>query len=1028
MAQLSLHLLGAFHAQLDDQPLTGFQSDKARALLAYLALEADRVHSRAQLAGLFWPDLSEQRARAYLRHAVANLRKILGDNAHPQPFLLVTRATLQWNPQAQTTVDALLIEQRLATPQSPFDQNAATQWEAMITGYTAPLLAGFYVNDCPEVEEWLLLRRERLHRLVVMALHQLTTYYTGRHAYRQAIQWAQRLVELDPWREEAHRQLMDLLAQDGQRSAALAQYEQCRHLLATELGVTPGAETQTLYHAILVGTHAPRVAGPQSGQNHKMAVDPASHDEQGQTMPLSPTNLPAALTLLIGRTTDIQAIHQLVVAESVRLVTLTGPGGVGKTRLGIAAAAGLNNRFPNGVYLVELAALREAELVITAIAKVLQVHKRSNRPLLEQVQASIASARLLLLIDNFEHLQTAAATVASLLAACPRLCIMVTSRERLRLRGEYEYVVPPLTVPQDDAAVLPAELEQFSALQLFRQHALAANQHFRMDQPTVTAISQLCRRLDGLPLALELAAAHSRLYSPHALLQRFEQAVNGAALHLLKAEKRDAPQRHHSLWQTIAWSYDLLDEKERLLFRRLAVFGGRWTVAAVESLFPAANAHQQDIATALLSLVDKNLVHLPTPTDSEPRFAMLETIREFAQAALAASGEAATIQARHALYYLGVAEEADRHIRGPEQDQWLTLLDREHDNLRTALTWTTQSGKTEIGLPIVAALFRYWVRRGLEGEGFMRTKALLASYDSLEPSAALGTTLFAAGLMGAYQIPIAEQMAYFARCVEVCHATGNEFRLSYALGLMGNLAYQQGDYANADRLNQESLAVAHKMGDRWGVAVQLGHNGNFLAMRGNFTTGRPLTEQSVAILRELGDKWGLTIALSCLGNIARLEGNYTEARTHFEESLRLNQLLDDQPSVNWMQVNLALVALDMGEVDHAAALLQQQIPTLDELNGERQATLVSAFACLAVVCEQPACALQLAAAEAAIRIKEGIVLPPIFQTRLEEVWALARQKISPEAAANAWAKGAAMTIKDLTARLGDVLQSLISNL
>ncbi|MEZ4727760.1 MAG: BTAD domain-containing putative transcriptional regulator [Caldilineaceae bacterium] len=584
-------LLGGFQVYNDGCALTGFQSDKARALLAYLAVEADRPHRRAQLAGLFWPEWPEPTALTYLRHALANVRKVLGTDDTQEPPLLVTRQTIQFNPTSGYQVDVLQLTDALHALTAPAPALAPLQ--AAVATYQHAFLEGFYLNGCAAFEEWVVATRERLQRQIIEALHHLATHYEAQGNYSQAHHYAQRRVDLAPWLEEAHRQIMRLHALNGQRSAALVHYERCRNQLSTELGIEPSTETQGLYTAIRTGQFD-KVTGRSASsvepwQGDKVTSTSAragqatsAHVDAAVTLssphPVTPPphhNLPAPTTPLLGRTNELVALQGLLQHEAVRLVTLTGPGGVGKTRLGLATAGQLLAAFADGVFVTFLAPLREPALVLSALAQTLNVSETGSRPLFARLVTLLRERCLLLVLDNFEHLLAAAPVIADLLAACPRLKVLATSRERLRLQGEHEYVTAPLPVPIATHLLTSVQLSEWPAVALFCQRAAAARHDFVPTPENLTAIAAICTRLDGLPLAIELAAARSKLLTPPALLKRLTYSNGDLPLQFLKNDTRNAEIRHRSLWDTIAWSYALLEADEQRFFRRLAVFV-RW--------------------------------------------------------------------------------------------------------------------------------------------------------------------------------------------------------------------------------------------------------------------------------------------------------------------------------------------------------------------------------------------------------------------------------------------------------------------
>jgi predicted ATPase/DNA-binding SARP family transcriptional activator len=1011
MAQLSLSVLGAFQARLNGNALTAFESDKARALLAFLAVEADRPHSRAQLAGLFWPEWPEETARSNLRHALANLRRLLDDRHANPPFLWVTRQTLQFNRNSDAHVDAAALQAKLAAHRlragEVYASETLQRLQAAVDHYHAPFLSGFYLDGCAAFEEWVLLTRERLQRQVLETLRFLSDHFEQQGEYTQALQSSRRRVDLEPWLEEAHYQVIRLLARTGQRSAALAQYEQCRRMLADELGVTPSEETAALVEQIKT------VQDSEESRSFRAMLDFANRrllPKPQEVHPVTPRyNLPLPPTPLLGRDHELQTIGRLFHQEGARLVTLTGTGGVGKTRLAMQAARDLLDAYPAGVYFVALAAIREPALVIAAIAETLDVREIGGRPLLERVQAHLRAAAALLLLDNFEHVAAAAPVVSELLAACPSLHVLCTSREALHLRGEYEVVVPPLPVPANPSQVDHAGLAAFAAVELFRQRAVAVKHGFVLDADSAPAVVQLCARLDGLPLAIELAAARLKLLSPQALVQRLAGAAS-SSLRFLRADTRDAPSRHRSLWDTIAWSYELLSTDEQSLFRRMAVFVGGCTLAAAANV--CTDDADADLLDQLSSLLDKNLIHQDEQGDGELRFRMLETLREFGLEQLKEHAELSTVQRRHAEYYLTLAEEANSYMQTPSQLVWLDRLDAEHNNVRAALLWATENA-LDLGLRLGAALSRAWIRRGYHQETLARLTALLQRCQGQEPRSPLEDVIYHAGLFSIRLSTLTTAYAYFEQAAEVSRKTGNRYRLSYAVTLMGHLKHDQGDYAAADRLFAEGLQLAYEVEDAFGIAMVLSHKGRMRAERGKLDEGRRWSEQGMAMHREIGDRWGSAIALRNLGLVRRFQGDLDDAQTLFEEAIQLGRELGDDSTIATDLYELGCVYLEQGNLEMSRALLVEALRIMYQIDTRsRIADSLDALAQMSVLQDQPEHGVRLAGAAAAIRATVGFVLAPLYQAKLDHTLQAARQALGEEAAATAWAEGQQMTVDE----------------
>lgn len=632
MPQLALSLLGLVQIALDDQPLTGFESDKARALLIYLALHAGLPYRREALGALFWERQDKRHALQNLRKTLHRLRQTVGDhNTASQPFLLVTPQTVEFNTESDYELDVRAFCTLIAETRRHRHRHRETCRACMerlrqaVALYRGDFLAGFTAKDSIAFEEWVAIQRERLHAQALEALHLLATYHERRGEYELACEYARRQLELEPWLEMAHRQLMRILAYSGRRTTALVQYDICRQILARELGVEPEAETTRLYERIRDGD-----------QRTKNQVRPASLCR----------NFPAPITPFVGRDAELAQIGEALQNPDCRLLTLVGPGGSGKTRLAVVSAIAEADAFQDGACFVALAHLTAGDLAVRAIAEALDMRLSPDEDLRGEVLAFLRDKEMLLVLDNFEHIMPAALLVSELLQTCPRLTILVTSREALHLYGEQEIPVKPLRTPgllrgaKDRQAVV---LARFPAVQFFVQRLQAICPDFRLSDENAAVIGEICDRLDGLPLAIELAAACARSCPPHEMLMRLRQS-----LALLPAGARDLPARQRTLWETMEWSHRLLTPQEQILFRRLAVFAGPFTLAMAEATCNADKALGPDITHTLAALVDKNLVRLVTTEDgaydgrSTLNYEMLETIRAYAWERLKAAGEVQT--------------------------------------------------------------------------------------------------------------------------------------------------------------------------------------------------------------------------------------------------------------------------------------------------------------------------------------------------------------------------------------------------
>jgi predicted ATPase len=603
-----------------------------------------------------------------------------------------------------------------------------------------------------------------------------------------------------------------------------------------------------------------------------------------------PAPLPVPRSRVIDREQERALVQNLLQRADVGLVTLTGPGGVGKTRLAIQVAADLASQFADGASFISLASLTDPQLVVQTVARALQVSEADDQSIGERLLAYLRSRQLLLLLDNAEHLLSAVPLVTQLLDAAPRLKVLVTSREPLRVRDERVIPVLPLALPDADHLPDLDRLSQVPAVALFVERVREVNPDFVLTADNAQAIAEICQRLDGLPLALELAAARSNVLPPEALLARLEHR-----LPLLVHGARDVPQRQQTLRNTIEWSYDLLEESDKALFRRLAVFAGGFTLEAVQAVCvfdPASTVSSPEAdedLEQLAQLLDKSLVQGQQGTGGEPRFTMLETIHEYAQEQLKASGEAATVQERHAAYFLRVAEEADPYMSGPERDAWMERLDHEEANLRAALTWSkADKSAVQTGLRLVGALFSYWFLRGSIHEGRTWLEGMLQRTDGTDRSAARGSALLAAGW----------------------------------------LAWAEGDYQAASPRAEESLSIARELGDKGAIGYAEELLGLVRMGQRNGAAALPLLEESRTLYKELGDRSGEAILLYYLGMATYFSGDRAGARAHYEESLRLFRELGDVFGVTLLVSALEVVGLPQGDEETARSLYEQSLPLL----------------------------------------------------------------------------------------------------
>ena len=730
-------------------------------------------------------------------------------------------------------------------------------------------------------------------------------------------------------------------------------------------------------------------------------------------------NLPVPLAGFVGRHRQMSEITRLL--ATTRLLTLTGVGGVGKTRLALQVAAGLGEAFADGVFVVFLAALVDAALVASQVAQALGVREVEGCSLDESLCAFLRDKQLLLVLDNFEQVVEAAPLAATLVERCPHLRVLVTSRAVLRLSGEHTLPVPPLALPDPRQPVSAAQLVQYEAVRLFVDRAQAARADFAVTAATAPVVAEICRRLDGLPLALELAAARLRLLPLQALLERLS-----SRLALLTGGARDRPPRQQTLRNTIAWSYDLLHPGEQVLFRRLAVFVGGCTLAAAEAVCAGAVLPEGDVLDRAGALVEQSLLHeehaMEDGTTGEPRFSLLETIRDYALEQLTARGEAEPLRQAHAAYFLALVEEAEPHLRGAEQALWLARLEGEHDNLRAALAWALEGGaaRAAAAFRLGAAVWRFWYLHGHWSEGRRWLERILAT-DGGAP-AAVGAemarrarVLDGIGVLTEMLGNLQKGTLFFKESLTLARAAGDRWAIAQALRHLGLLAGYRGDYGQARALHHESLVLQREVDDRWGIAQALASLGDVARAQQDHGGAHALYEESLALRRELGHRWGIASSLEGLAHVAGAQQDYGQARALHEQSLAIRRELGSRYGIADSLYNLGTVALAQGDYGQATALYEGSLTLQRELGHRWGITfslegLARVAAAPAPGSRDPRRAVLLLGAAATLRAAMGARLSLSEQAGVEQTREEAQAVLGTDAFATAWAEGQAMAM------------------
>jgi predicted ATPase/DNA-binding SARP family transcriptional activator/Tfp pilus assembly protein PilF len=996
--------------RLDGQPVSRFEYNKVRALLVYLAVEASYPHTRASLCALLWPDLPERVARQNLSQALTRLRHALGDIDAPTPLLLVTTDTVQLNPEAAGEVDATRFVSLIEGSEAHAHHNwrtctpCAERLREAVTLYRGDFLARFYLSDNAPFEEWALLLREQLRQRALAALERLAQYAEWRGQYEQAVDYARRQVTLEPLREGSQHELMRLLALSGQRSAALSQYEALCRTLDAELGAAPEAKTTALHAAI------------QSNADEAAML---------RRLQPPPSHLPTPPTRLIGRAVEVHKICDRLWTD-VRALTVTGPPGIGKTRLALEVAHRLRFDFEDGVHFVELALLDGAHLVPAAIAQILDVKEQAGKTLAATLAAYLRDKYLLLVLDNFEHVLGAASFVAELLAACPELKVLLTSRAPLRIRAEQQILLTPL-----DAA---------EAVQLFVERARMVHPGFTITTENETDIAALCRQVDHLPLGIELIAVRVKTLSPADVLnqvdQRLEALANGS---------RDLPERHRTLRHAIAWSYNRLSADEQQVFAHLGVFAGGCTAEAAQAVV----GEKLSVLPMLEALHESSLVQVQSAA-GETRFSLLETLREFALEQLGRRDELLVAQERHAVYFTRLAERAQPQLHAPTQNQWLDRLERDHDNLRAALTRAIRAGD-DSGLRLAAALYPFWDIRGYLSEG----RRWLAQALETGPHAAMplrGRALQAAGSLASRQGDYAGAHTLYEQSLSIWHQLEDGPAMAQVFRGLGILAYNQGDNASAKSYYEQSLDIARQCGDARGIAATLNNLGLVAAEQGNDAQARSLYQECLALARTVGDKiitgnvllnlgllasqqadpaaarslmdeslttfreigheHGAALTLLNLGNVVESQADLAAAETYFQESLRLYRAVGDLADASYAVFGLGKVAYQKKDYATARTLFRESLTLRYESDEKRAiARNLEGIAQVDRTEGQAERAARLfGAAEALRESLDAPITPPYLPEYQREVSTL-RAALSEAAFEKAWSAGRALTLE-----------------
>jgi predicted ATPase/DNA-binding SARP family transcriptional activator/tetratricopeptide (TPR) repeat protein len=1002
---LEISTLGTLHIRRNGRTVEGFPTRKVEALLAYLACTR-RSHPREQLAELLWDDRPQSQSLTNLRTTLSRLNDRLA------PFLLITRKAVTIDPEANVWVDAVELSTSLQLHKLPLSTRAVHDLEHALTLYKGNFLDGFDISESRGFEEWLRSERQRLRVGVLQALGHLIDVHIERASFDAGVAHATRLLELDPLREDAHRQMMWLRVASGQRSAALAQYDSCRRILADELGIEPEVATTTLYRQIQSGAFVPPAA------------------------PLTTSiNVPAQPTRFIGREAELARLEEYLDDPDCRLLTLIGPGGVGKTRLAYEVAKRNAGDFPAGVYSIPLSGVASAQYLASTIAERLTLPLDGSADQKMQLLDALREKHLLLVLDTCEHLLDGMELLADILAVAPGVTILATSRERLNLHGEWLFPVHGLPFPpyeSNESNESGAGAQTYPAVQLFEQSARRSGPGFHLDD--LTDVARICQLVEGLPLAIELAAS----WIQHMPCERIASHIQ-RDLDFLSTNLRDVPERHRSTRTLFEHSWRLLSEAEQSALRKLSIFRGGFDADAA--------AHIADASLHMLSaLVEKSLVR----ASPSGRYDLHDLLRQFAEEKLRDADEWAVTLEKHLDYYVTWAERAAVGLRGGEQVKWFGCFEAEHDNLRIALEWGIHGRGAETGLRLANALWWFWFRRGYLREGYEWLKAGLARTEGETPTRAYAmvyavplahqlhagiTTSDAADLrevvrighaLGLHEVvglayasmsfSVADYqaaMALFEQAIDHLRRADARSVLTTALFLYGNRARAQGDLTRAEALYQESLDLAQADQNREWMISPLGNLGRLAVYRDDYDRAATLLQQAVSLGRPSGNRVAIADCLIYLGTLEVYRAEYAAAKEHLEETLALFHDVGNQMGIAHAYHCLADLALHQGNDERAAKLVSESLSMSRGFLGnfssrEFSTARLLIVGKLALAHEDYEAAASLFGAAESLREQNGYLLEPLPRAEYNEAVAQVRAPLDPLVFETAWREGHAM--------------------
>ncbi|BDI28512.1 hypothetical protein CCAX7_005630 [Capsulimonas corticalis] len=1021
---LAIALFGPMRVTTNGSPAPRLRSRKTLWLLALLTLRHGRPIEREWIAGTLWPETTQSQAYAGLRPILTELRQMLQAESHR--LQSPSRHTLLLDLDG-AEIDVITFDAAMAS-QNP----AAIERAAAL--YHGPLLEGCF-------EEWALPERAQREKQCLTALRMLSQNALAAGNAGAAAEFCRRAAAIDPWRDTAQREWMEALVQAGDSNAALQVYRDFVHLLSSDPQAAPDAQTTLLYTRLR----------KEARRRNAPPAPAGGEGETEKTAPQSAGYLPSPLTEMIGR--EDERVDLAARLGRSRLVTITGPGGVGKTRLAIGVANDALARYPDGVWMTALETLTDGAMAASCIASHLGVREEAARAPLESLTDHLRHKKLLLVLDNCEHLLDACARIAAhLLRECPGVRILATSREALGIVGETAWTTPSLDVPAPDH--LPAGhatqvrvLSGYESVQLFVERAQAANRAFALTGNNALSVARICYQTEGIPLAIELAAARIKSMTPQQIENHLDDYLG-----LLSLGGRASASRQQTLRGTFDWSYALLNDQERRLLAHLSVFAGGWSVEAAEQVHSGESAPSTQILNLLTSLVDKSLVVFEDQEwNGNGRYRLLEMVRQYASERLLESGELDQVRARHCDWCLSLAEEAEAHANQPDSHLWNARLEKEHGNLRAALRWSAQdTRRSGAYLKLAGEMRTFWYMQGYYSEGLEHLRTALEGTDPQPPAIARGTALNGLSVLLYCQGRQIEAREALREALEIHRALEDTAGIARSLANLGNIECALGNYASSMTLFEEALAIRREIDDKAGIASSLIALGAISIVRGDYLTARTqyaeglkmrreigvthlianaLTkcgdidhlqkeyasaqrqyEEALAIYGASGNRRGVADCLGCLGNVALARGDEVSARAFYDDSLRVRRELGEQRGVATLLSCLASVSQSEGDYETARTMHQESLSLQRELEDKHGiARSLQGLAEALLAQGRAGEAATLFGASHGLRASLTAALTAREQETDQHHIDQLGQALAPDAVAQAWERGRAMT-------------------